>query len=128
MPLLPKVLVLCTDAEARIALDQSLERCAVERVYCASVAALRQAVAERAGDAVVYAEDYPGGDLRALMEWPELRDARLPVIAVARAGGIRDYLQAMLAGAFDYLARPLCGEEVRRIVESAVRRTRAHAA
>ncbi len=125
MPLLPKLLVLCEDLEARAALDQSLERCTVERVYCASLAALRQAVGAQAADAVVYAEDRPGGRIRALMESPELRQARLPVIAVSRFAGMRDYLAAMDAGAFDYLARPLHTDELRRVIERAVGRARA---
>jgi DNA-binding NtrC family response regulator len=128
MPLLPKLLVLCEDPEARAALDQSLSRCAVERIYCASRVALREAVAARAGDAVVYAEDRPGSKLRDLMEWPEMREAHLPLIAVSRFGGMRDYLQAMEAGAFDYVARPLRGEEVSRIVESAINFCRTRAA
>jgi len=125
MPLLPKLLVLCEDAEARSAIEQSLKRCRVERIYCASRLALRQAVAAHAGDAVVYAEDHPGSKLRDLMEWPEMRESHVPVIAVSRFGETRDYLAAMEAGAFDYLARPLRGEEVSRIVESAVHPGRA---
>ena len=125
MPLLPKLLVLCEDAETRAALEQSLGGCPVERVYCTTRLALREAVAAHAGDAVIYAEDHPGSKLRDLMEWPELREARMPVIAVSRFGGMRDYLDAMEAGAFDYMARPLRGEEVSRIVESAVSRRRS---
>ena len=125
MPLHPKVLVLCEDAEARAALEQSFARCPVEPVYCATRLALRRAVAAHAGDAVVYAEDHAGSKLRDLMEWPEMREAHVPVIAVSRFGGMRDYLAAMEAGAFDYLARPLRGEEVNRIVESAVQIGRA---
>jgi DNA-binding NtrC family response regulator len=125
MPLLPKLLVLCEDAEARAALEQSLGGCRVERVYCTTRLALREAVAANAGDAVIYAEDHPGSKLRDLMEWPEMREARVPVIAVARSGGMRDYLDAMEAGAFDYIARPLREAEVSRIVESAVSRRRS---
>jgi DNA-binding NtrC family response regulator len=125
MPFLPKLLVLCEDAEARNALEQSLRRCPVERIYCASRLALREAVAAHAGDAVVYAEDHPGSKLRDLMEWPEMRESRVPVIAVSRFGGMRDYLAAMEAGAFDYMARPLRGEEVSRIVERALHCGRA---
>jgi len=128
MPLLPRLLVLCEDPEVRNALEQSLSRCTVERIYLASRLALREAVAARAGDAVVYAEDRPGSKLRDLMEWPELREARMPVIAVSRSGGMRDYLAAMEAGAFDYVARPLRGAEVSRIVENAVSCSRSRAA
>ena len=125
MPLLPRLLVLCEDMKARVALEQSLERCTVERVYCASLAALCQAVGAQAADAVVYAEDRPGGRIRALMESPEMRQARLPVIAVSRFAGMRDYLAAMNAGAFDYLARPLHTDELRRVIERALGRARA---
>ena len=128
MPLLPRLLVLCEDVEARAALDQSLERCAVERVYCASLGALRQAAGAQDADAVVYAEDRPGGRIRTLLESPEVRQARLPVIAVSRFAGMRDYLAAMDAGAFDYLARPLHMDELRRVIERAVGRARARAA
>jgi len=121
----PKLLVLCEDPEARSALEQSLSRCHVERVYCATRLALRAAVAGHVGAAVVYAEDFPGSKLRDMMDWPEMREAHVPVIAVSRFGGMRDYLAAMDAGAFDYLVRPLRGEEVSRIVESAMQCGRA---
>lgn len=120
MPFPPKLLILCEDAEARVALEQSLAGCPVARLYCATLLALREALASHAGDAVVYAEDNPGSNLRDLMAWPELHEARVPVIAVSRFGGMRDYLAAMEAGAFDYLARPLREREVNRVVQSAV--------
>jgi len=125
MPLEPKVLVLCEDAEVRIALKKSLRRCSVKGIYCKTPLALREAVAAHAGDAVVYAGEHPGSKLRDLMEWPEIREAHVPVIAVSRFGEMRDYLEAMEAGAFDYMARPLRREEVSRIVKNAVDRGRA---
>jgi len=125
MPLLPRVLVLCEDAEVRTALKQSLKQCAVKRVYYKTPRALRKAIAARAGDAVMYAGDHPGSKLHDLMEWPEVREAHLPVIAVSRFGEMNDYLAAMEAGAFDYVARPLQGEEVSRIVKNALDRKRA---
>ena len=125
MPLLPKVLVLCEDAEVRVALRESLKRCSVKRIYCKTRLALREAIAAHAGDAVVYAGEHPGSKLRDLMEWPEVRAAHLPVIAVSRFGEMPDYLAAMEAGAFDYMARPLRREEVSRIVKNAVDRGRA---
>jgi DNA-binding NtrC family response regulator len=128
MPLLPKLLVLCEDAETRNALEQSLVQCPIERIYCANTLVLREAVAAHAGDAVVYAEDRPGSKLREMMDWSEIKEGRVPVIAVSRFGGMRDYLAAMEAGAFDYLARPLRKEEVSRVVESALQRSRAAAA
>ena len=125
MTLPPKVLVLCEDKEVRTALKQSLKRCHVRGVYCRSTVALRRALAAHAGDAVVYAGEQPGSKLRDVMEWPEIRAARVPVIAVSRSGEIHDYLAAMEAGAFDYMARPLQCGELSRIVMSAVDQGRA---
>lgn len=125
MPLPPRLLVLCEDSEARASLDQSLARCPVERVYVSSLGALREAVAQRAGEAVIYAGDRPGNGLRDVLQWPEVRESRLPVIAVSRFGEMRDYLAAMEAGAFDYVARPICGEEVERILQRALRQPEA---
>jgi len=125
MPLQPKVLVLCEDAEVRTALKRSLRRCHVKGIYCATQVALREAVATHAGEAVVYAGENAGSKVRDLMALPEIREAHLPVIAVSRFGGMRDYLTAMEAGAFDYMARPLQREEVNRIVRNALNRGRA---
>jgi DNA-binding NtrC family response regulator len=125
MELLPKLLVLCDDSEARASLEEALESCPVERVYCSSLLALRQAVAAHAGDAVIYAENRPGSRLRALLEWPEMRAGHLPVIAVSRFGEMRDYLAAMEAGAFDYMALPYRPKEVERILEKALSRSAA---
>jgi two-component system C4-dicarboxylate transport response regulator DctD len=125
MPSSPKLLVLCEDSEARASLEETLASCPAERVYCPSLQALREAVAAHAGDVVIYVEDRPGGRVRDLLEWPEMRAAHVPVIAVSRFGEMRDYLAAMEAGAFDYVARPYRPEEVERILQKALTRSAA---
>jgi DNA-binding NtrC family response regulator len=125
MSLLPKLLVLCEDAEVRSDLKQSFKHSPMKRVFYKTKMALRKAIGKHAGDAVVFAGDHAGSKMRDVMEWPEVRESHLPVIAVSRYGETRDYLAAMEAGAFDYMAGPLRAEEVRRIVKNAIRKEEA---
>jgi len=120
MSLLPKLLVLCEDAEVRTDLKQSFKHSPMKRVFYKTKMALRRAIAKRAGNAVVFAGDHAGSKVRDVIEWPETRETHLPVIAVSRHGETRDYLAAMDAGAFDYMAGPLQREEVSRIVKKAL--------
>ncbi len=116
----PKLLILCSDAEGRSALERALARSPLERVFAASVNEARE-VAEREPLALVFcALDAPDGGLRALRDATSLSWARVPVVVASRQGDTAEYLEAMRAGAFDFITPPYRSEEVERIVMSAL--------
>ena len=52
-------------------------------------------------------------------------DARLPVIVVAAYGRVAEAMQAVRAGAFEYLTKPLRNEELLSLIKRAVAQSRA---
>jgi len=120
----PKLLILCSDAEGRSAMERALARSPLERVFAASVVEAREVV-EREPVAVVFcAQDAPDGGFRSLREAASLAGAgagaRVPVVVASRCGDTAEYLEAMRAGAFDFITQPYRSEEVERIVMSAL--------
>ncbi len=116
----PKLLVLCSDPEGRSALERALARSPLEKVFAANVVEARE-VAERGHVALVFcALDAPDGGLRSLRDATSRSWARVPVVVASRRGDTAEYLDAMRAGAFDFISQPYRSEEVERIVMSAL--------
>lgn len=116
----PKLLVLCADPEGRSAMERALARSPLEKVFAASVVEARE-VAEREPVALLFcAQDAPDGGFRSLKEITGLVWARVPVVVASRRGDTTEYLEAMRAGAFDFITQPYRSEEVERIVMKAL--------
>ena len=116
----PKLLILCSDLEGRAALDRALSRSPLEKIFAATVSEARQAVESEPVALVFCAQDAPDGGLHALLDGTDLLRAHVPVVVASRNGDTADYLDAMRAGAFDFITRPYRSEEVERIVLSAL--------
>jgi DNA-binding NtrC family response regulator len=116
----PKLLILCSDPEGRSAMERALARSPLEKVFAASVVEARE-VAEREPVALVFcALDAPDGGFRSLRDATNLWRARVPVVVASRSGDTAEYLDAMRAGAFDFITQPYRSEEVERIVRTAL--------
>lgn len=116
----PKLLILCSDPEGRRALERALERSPLDRVFAASVREVREVMEHEAVALVFCALDAPDGGLRALLDGTSLSRNHVPVVVASRRGDTADYLDAMRAGAFDFITQPYRSEEVERIVISAL--------
>jgi two-component system response regulator PilR (NtrC family) len=120
MGYMPKLLILCSDPEGRSAMERALARSPLERVFATSVVEAREVV-EREPVALVFcALDAPDGGFRSLKEVASLAGARVPVVVASRCGDAAEYMDAMQAGAFDFITQPYRSEEVERIVMSAL--------
>jgi DNA-binding NtrC family response regulator len=116
----PKLLILCSDPEGRGAMERALARSPVEKVFAASVHEARLVV-EREPVALVFcAQDAPDGGYGELLDSAGFSRERVPVVVASRRGETLDYLNAMRAGAFDFITQPYRREEVERIVRSAL--------
>jgi len=115
----PRVLVV--DDEVRMAdvVAMALSRGGFDCETCGSGEAALAALAERPVDVIVSDRKMPGMDglellARVHQGWPEL-----PVILLTAYGDVPSAVQAMQAGAFDYVTKPFDNDELRALVARA---------
>jgi DNA-binding NtrC family response regulator len=117
---IPQVLLVCSDPEGRGALAEAVAHFGVTTVSASSV---REALATLAGEPIrlVLCDAHPpGGDVRDILA--ASRTARdIPVVVASRLDSWDEYLKAMRWGAFDYIVYPFRREEVKWILEKALR-------
>jgi DNA-binding NtrC family response regulator len=113
-----KVLVVDDDAALRFTLEEVLGDKGFE---VASADSGEEALARLAGaDAVITDLAMPGMDGLALLARLHERDPDLPVILLTAHGNERTAVQAMKAGAYDYLHKPFSSDELALVVGRAV--------
>jgi two-component system response regulator AtoC len=113
-----KVLVVDDDAALRFTLEEVLEEKGFERVSAVSG---EEALRLLAGvDAVITDLAMPGMDGLGLLARLREQDPDLPVILLTAHGNERIAVQAMKAGAYDYLHKPFSSEELALVVARAV--------
>jgi DNA-binding NtrC family response regulator len=116
----PQVLLVCSDPEGRGALAEVVAHFGVATVSASSV---REALATLAREPIrlVLCDAHPpGGDVRDILA--ASRTARnVPVVVASRLDSWDEYLQVMRWGAFEYIVYPFRREEVKWILEKALR-------
>lgn len=120
LPNVPSVLVVDSDAATASTARDAFVDSDVRFVAVPDAEAASGELMHRAFDAVVC--DLPGEGFNGF-EWLKglLRThPLLPVIGVARGAGSRSAIEAVKAGAFDFLTKPLDPAEVRRAVREAI--------
>jgi two-component system response regulator PilR (NtrC family) len=116
----PRGLVVSSDDEVRRTLAESLYQCGLRSVFSSTVAESRIAMAERELFIVVCNEWLPDGSYVDVAKSVAELCAGIPLVVVSRIGDWPEYLKAVGAGAFDYVAYPPIHGELRRIIRNAV--------
>ncbi|HLV68022.1 MAG TPA: sigma-54 dependent transcriptional regulator [Polyangiaceae bacterium] len=106
------VLVVDDDAGARAALKQLLSAHGYEVALAADGVAALERIAERPPDAVVTDLDMPRMDGMELLREIKGKDRELPVIVATSATDARSAVEAMRAGAADYVTKPIDFDEL----------------
>ncbi len=120
LPNVPCVLVVDADPETARAMGEAFQDADLRLVPVPDAETAMAELADRSFDAVLCelsGESFDG------FEWLQsLRRSHplLPFIGVARASGSRSAIEAVKAGAFDFLAKPLEPSEIRRAVREAI--------
>ena len=117
-PMQPRVLIVDDDADMREALQLVFDGqgCAA----AADATAALSIVERQTFDAVVCDILMDGMSGLDLLDRVKQTHPALPFIAITGAGGVRQAVDAIKRGAFDYLLKPCDADELRRIVASAV--------
>lgn len=112
----PRVLVV--DDEERMAdvVAMALRRGGFECETCASGEAALAALNARPVDVVVTDRKMPGMDGLELLRAVHERRPDLPVVLLTAHGDVPSAVQAMRAGAFDYVTKPFDNDELRLLV------------
>jgi DNA-binding NtrC family response regulator len=120
MPNLREVLVVSSDDEVRRNLAGIVGLCGLEPVLCVTVADSR-AVLTRYPICVVVCEDQlADGNYRDLVEAVKRTTLDAPVIVVSHLADWNEYLNAVRAGAFDYIGLPPRRAEIEWVVKNAL--------
>jgi len=120
MPNLQEVLVVSSDDEVRRSLGGIIGLCGLEPVLCVTVADSR-AVLSRYPICFIVCEDrLADGNYRDLVESVERTSSDALVIVASRLADWNEYMEAVRAGAFDYVCLPPRRTEIEWVVKNAL--------
>jgi DNA-binding NtrC family response regulator len=118
---LPKGLVVSSDEEVRRKLGEILRQCGLAAVFASTVSESGMVLAGNEVFVVLCDDCLPDGKYVDIVKLVGRSDSKVQVVVVSRTGEWPEYLTAIHAGAFDYLAYPPVPWELRRIVQNAFR-------
>ena len=123
-----QILVACSDPEGQQALSKVLFSSEFELVFSSGVSEARAILARGAVALVLCAAELRDGCFHDMLREVKQKGLNLPVIVASRSDDVKQYLDAMDAGAFDYIARPYRRSEVEHVLRNALRRALVAAA
>ena len=120
----PRVLVVDDEPAARLGVRRALGTSRYELVECDGGEACLAELAAQGADLVLLDLRMPGLDGRATLERIAATAAPPPVVVLTADSSLRTAIDAVKAGAADYLAKPYDIEELRLVVERALESAR----
>lgn len=118
----PRILIVEDDGPSRRSIQQHLAQAGYQVEWATNAPEGLQQLAQRSPDVVVLEVSLPGG-LEWLVRMRQL-NREVPIIAVAELGSIEEAVEAIRAGAYDYLSRPLESGTLRKKIEKALEAVR----
>ncbi len=117
----PVALVVDDEPDIRTLLQITLGRMQVDAVTCADLAEARQRLEERPFDVCLTDMRLPDGDGIDLVRDIGERHPELPVAVITAHGSVDTAVEALKAGAFDFVSKPVDLGILRRLIDSALR-------
>ncbi len=117
----PTVLVVDDEPDIRELVEVTLGRMDLESVCAANVAEAHQALAEKQFDLCLTDMQLPDGDGIKLVEHIQNTQPDLPVAVITAHGSVNLAVEALKAGAFDFVAKPVRLEDLRALVSTALK-------
>jgi len=122
---LREVLVVSSNDEVRRNLAELVGLCGLEPVLCDTVSDGRVALTRYPICVVVCEDQLADGNYRDLVQAVKRTAAGAPVIVASHLGAWNEYLDAVRAGAFDYIRLPLRQVEIEWVIRNALNGRRA---
>ena len=116
-----QVLVISPEKEHHVKITAAMNRCGLLSICCAKFVEAQIFMDKERFEVVFCHESLPDGDFRAVISAAK----STPVVVLSRFAEWDHYLDALHAGAYDYIACPPDPAETERIVWSALGNSRA---
>jgi len=120
----PHVLVVDDEEFVRDSLEEILRSKGFETSAAAGAQAAMRFLEKRDCDAIVTDLRMPQGDGLSLLHETRRRGVAIPIVMITGVGTVGEAVQAMKAGAYDFLQKPVQPEELVRVVTRAVEHQR----
>ncbi len=114
------VLLVEDDPNVRLGCEQAFELAGIPATAVGSAEAARRHIAAAPPDAVVTDMRLPGEDGFGLLHWLRAHDPGLPVIIITGHGDVTLAVEAMRAGAYDFITKPFASEHLVDVVRRAL--------
>ena len=118
-----KPLALVIDDEPDICelLSLTLERMDIDTAVAGDVKSAKAQLSGRRFDICLTDMRLPDGDGLELVEWMQKNASSVPVAVITAHGNVETAVQALKLGAFDFISKPLDLQNLRNIVENALK-------
>ena len=117
----PTALVIDDEPDIRELLSLTLGRMGLETVLAADVADARRRLGAHNFDICLTDMRLPDGNGLDLVDWIQKNAPGTPVAVITAHGNVETAVQALKLGAFDFLSKPLDLQNLRNIVENALK-------
>ncbi len=124
----PTALVVDDEPDIRELLTLTLDRMQIDTVVAGDLAEARRKLAGRSFDICLTDMRLPDGNGLEIVEWIQKNAPGVPVAVITAHGNVETAVQALKLGAFDFLSKPLDLQNLRNIVENALRLDRGQPA
>ena len=117
----PLALVIDDEPDIRELLTLTLGRMKIATVVAEDVSSAKAELSKQRFDLCLTDMRLPDGDGLELVEWMQSHSAGVPVAVITAHGNVETAVQALKLGAFDFITKPLDLQNLRDIVESALK-------
>jgi two-component system response regulator PilR (NtrC family) len=117
----PRALVVDDEPDICELLAITLERMEIEADTCGDVSTARSRMASQDYQLCLTDMRLPDGDGLELVEWMQAQGIRTPVAVITAHGNVETAVRALKLGAFDFISKPVDLQDLRKLVDSAMR-------
>jgi two-component system response regulator PilR (NtrC family) len=117
----PHVLVIDDEADIRDLLHMSLSEAGLNPVTAANLGEARERASAEAFDFVLTDMRLPDGNGLDFLTWMQTQAPSVPVVVITAHGNVETAVDALKAGAFDFITKPLDLERLREVITSGLR-------
>jgi two-component system, NtrC family, response regulator PilR len=115
------VLIIDDEPDIRELLDITLSRMGLETHCAANLAEAQSMVAQLQPDLCLTDMRLPDGNGISLVEFIQREYAHIPVAMITAHGSVETAISALKAGAFDFISKPIALENLRNLVNTALK-------